>query len=87
MKGPIWTIAVAVCIAVVAVTKIAMSFSGKYMGKEAGFTLFETGNLIAIAALVVASFTFIIATMVLLWRIIRARTLAKRDNAKEGTPF
>ena len=71
MRGPIWTIAASVFVAVVAVVKINLSFVGKYMGKEAGFTLLEPGNLVAMAALAVASLVFVVATAVLLWRVVR----------------
>ncbi len=80
MRGPLWTIAAAVFVAAAGWIKIETSFYGKYMGKEAGFTLLETGNLVAIAALVVASITFLIATMVLLWRAIQSRNVTKNDK-------
>ena len=56
-----------------AVVKIELSFSGRYMGKESGFTLLEPGNLFAIAALVVSSLIFVVATAVLFWRLVRRR--------------
>jgi hypothetical protein len=82
MRGPVWTIAVAVVIATVASVKIALSFSGKYMGKEAGFTLLEPGNLVALAAVVVAVLAFVVAVVVLLWRVVRAHVNQKSEGSE-----
>lgn len=73
LRGSIYTLAAAVIVALGAVVKLHLSFSGRYMGKEAGFALFEPGNLLALLALLVAALVFLAATATLIWQLVRAR--------------
>jgi len=71
ISGPLLALVIAVVVANGALIALELSFSGRYMGKEAGFALFEPANLVAVFALFVSALVFVISVPMLLWKAFR----------------